>query len=81
MNLPKKETLDEWAKAQGEKSMRLLQKKQPALNEKAKKHWLAIMLTAVGVAATSFLFINSYNPSMGLLWNIMNGEITARRMG
>src|SRR6266852_5732315 len=38
--------------------------------------WLLILLIAVGVGITSFLFIDSYQPHMGVLWNVINARIT-----
>lgn len=45
----------------------------------SKENWLALLLSAVGIAFISFLFVREYSPPLGILWNIMNAEITLVR--
>jgi hypothetical protein len=36
-----------------------------------------LILALAGILGTaSFLFIDNYNPHLGILWNVMNGTIT-----
>ena len=46
------------------------------INDELRAYWLIILASAAAVAFIGFLFVDSYSPHMGLLWNLMNAEIT-----